>query len=109
MCLIPNLQLLSLLWTFVLSYLWRLFINMLNSSIVSHRTSDLIFFAGIQTHFVRRQSDTEFVARHCEMIPLEFVTRRVATGSFLRRHPGVTEGYRFSPPKLEFFYKVEMC
>jgi len=43
MCLIPNLQLLSLLWTFVLSYLWRLFINMLNSSIVSHRTSDLIF------------------------------------------------------------------
>ena len=62
--------------------------------------------AGIRTHFIRRLSDTEFLARHCEMIPLEFVTRRVATGSFLRRHPGVSEGYRFTPPKLEFFYKV---
>jgi len=61
---------------------------------------------GVRTHFVRRLSETEFVARHCEMIPLEFVTRRVATGSFLRRNPGVSEGYRFNPPKLEFFYKV---
>jgi len=62
--------------------------------------------AGIRTHFIRGLTDTEFLARHCEMIPLEFVTRRVATGSFLRRNPGVSEGYRFNPPKLEFFYKV---
>ena len=60
----------------------------------------------MKTHFLREQGEKEFVARRCHMIPLEFVTRRVATGSFLKRHPHVGEGFRFSPPKLEIFYKV---
>ncbi|OWF52899.1 multifunctional protein ADE2-like [Mizuhopecten yessoensis] len=61
--------------------------------------------AGIKTHFKRRHSDTEFVALECEMVPLEWVTRRVATGSFLKRHVGVKEGFRFCPPKQETFFK----
>lgn len=60
---------------------------------------------GLPTHFEKSVSDTEFVARKCTMIPIEWVARRVATGSFLKRNPGVKEGFRFKELKLETFFK----
>ncbi|XP_076357247.1 PAICS bifunctional enzyme isoform X3 [Tachypleus tridentatus] len=81
-------------------------------AVISTATTCKIFeflnLIGIKTHFVRRHDEKAFVARRCEMIPIEWVTRRIATGSFLKRNVGVPEGYRFFPPKLETFYKDDV-
>ncbi|XP_039288396.1 multifunctional protein ADE2 [Nilaparvata lugens] len=76
---------------------------------ISNRTTCKIFqllsTAGIKTSFVREASENIFIARKCAMVPIEWITRRIATGSFLKRHPGVPEHFRFNPPKQETCFK----
>jgi phosphoribosylaminoimidazole-succinocarboxamide synthase len=76
---------------------------------LSGRTTASIFALlarnGVATHFVAAPAPDMMVVRRCHMLPLEVVTRRVATGSYPRRHPETPEGTRFEPPLVEFFLK----
>ncbi len=59
----------------------------------------------IATHFVQRVDAVTSLVRRCSMLPIEQVQRRLATGSYLKRHPEVTEGTRFDPVLVETFLK----
>ncbi|MEN9937055.1 MAG: hypothetical protein RLZZ387_3634 [Chloroflexota bacterium] len=76
---------------------------------ISGRTTASIFALlernGVATHYVAAPAPDLMVVRRCAMIPLEVVTRRIATGSYLRRHPETAEGQHFEPPLVEFFLK----
>jgi len=66
---------------------------------------ELLDRKGVRTHFVRRESSNSFIAKLCQMIPVEVVERRIATGSFLERNPDVKAGTIFEEVKVEFFHK----
>src|SRR3989440_10148635 len=59
----------------------------------------------IATHFVDQVNDQTLLVKKCTMLPIEQVMRRIATGSYLKRHPEVSEGTRFDPVLVETFYK----
>jgi phosphoribosylaminoimidazole-succinocarboxamide synthase len=59
----------------------------------------------IATHFVEQINDQTLLVKNCTMLPIEQVMRRIATGSYLKRHPEVSEGARFEPVLVETFYK----
>ncbi|XP_032674488.1 multifunctional protein ADE2 [Odontomachus brunneus] len=75
------------------------------STMTTVKVFKLLSEVGLKIAFIKAGAAKSFVAKKCDMIPIEWVTRRVATGSFLRRHPGVPEGYTFNPPLQETFFK----
>jgi phosphoribosylaminoimidazole-succinocarboxamide synthase len=60
---------------------------------------------GVRTHFVDRVDDVTFRARNVEMIPLELVARRCASGSFRDRFPDLSDGAVFEELVFEIFEK----
>jgi phosphoribosylaminoimidazole-succinocarboxamide synthase len=75
------------------------------STITTANVFRLLNDAGVATHFVRMVNDTTLLVRRCAMLPIEHVQRRIATGSYLKRHPEVSEGTRFDPVVIETFLK----
>ncbi|HEY4033484.1 MAG TPA: phosphoribosylaminoimidazolesuccinocarboxamide synthase [Ktedonobacteraceae bacterium] len=75
------------------------------STITTANVFRLLNEAKIATHFIKQVSDTVLLVRHCEMLPIEHVQRRIATGSYLKRYPEVSEGTRFDPVLIETFLK----
>ena len=60
----------------------------------------------IKTAFISQKDNNNFIARECEMLPYECVTRRIAFGSFLKRNPTIESGFIFDDLYSEFFYKL---
>lgn len=60
---------------------------------------------GVATHYIGMLGGNVNLVTRCAMIPLEVVIRRIATGSYLKRHPEIAEGTRFDPTVVELFYK----
>ncbi len=75
---------------------------------LSCRTTSAVFRylaqQGIETHYISTPDAHTMVVRLVEMIPIEWVARRLATGSYVRR-TGTAEGTRFDPLVLELFLK----
>lgn len=66
----------------------------------------LLAAAGIPNHFIEKgRSESEQIVKKSDMIPLEVVGRRIATGSYLKRNPQESEGNRFDELVTEIFYK----
>jgi phosphoribosylaminoimidazole-succinocarboxamide synthase len=59
----------------------------------------------IATHMVEQTDDVTVLIKRCDMLPVEQVMRRVATGSYLKRVPTAKEGDRFDPVLVETFLK----
>ena len=71
-------------------------------------TSNIFLFLhrnGIKSHFIDRVSKESFYAQKCDMIPIEVVVRRVASGSYLKRNPEAEKDTDFKEPVVEFFLK----
>jgi phosphoribosylaminoimidazole-succinocarboxamide synthase len=59
---------------------------------------------GMDSHFIKRISETEQLVKKVTIVPLETVVRNIAAGSFAKRL-GLEEGIKLSRPIVEFYYK----
>ena len=63
---------------------------------------------GIATAFVDQPAAIRLRCHAVDMLPLEFVMRRFAFGSYLKRNPDLQAQHRFEPPLCELFHKASV-
>lgn len=61
---------------------------------------------GLESHFIKKLSDTEQLVKAVTIIPLEVVVRNYAAGSIVKRL-GFDKGVQFKLPLVEFYYKED--
>ena len=59
---------------------------------------------GIETHLIKRINMREQLIKAVEIIPLEFVVRNIAAGTFSKRL-GIPEGTQLTRPIIEYYFK----
>lgn len=74
------------------------------NSLISAKFFLLLEKSGIRTQFIELLEPGWMLAHNLKMIPLEVITRNIATGSLLKRFP-FTEGEEFRPPLIQMDYK----
>jgi len=63
---------------------------------------------GIRTVFSKRLGDISYRADYVPAPPFEVIVKNIATGSTVRKYPGLfPEGHRFDPPVVKFDYRTD--
>jgi len=78
------------------------------STITTCNVFRLLHLSSVPTHFVKQENPNTFRALKCAMIPLEVIVRRLASGSWLKRHPEDFQGKRFDTAIVEFTFKDDL-
>lgn len=74
------------------------------NSIISAKFFQLLEEAGVKTQYIDLPEPGYMLCHKLDMIPLEVITRNLATGSLLRRFP-FQDGQTFHPPIIQMDYK----
>ncbi|GGY04810.1 phosphoribosylaminoimidazolesuccinocarboxamide synthase [Streptomyces djakartensis] len=63
---------------------------------------------GVRTVFRERLDSISYRADYVPAPPFEVIVKNVATGSTVRKYPGLfPEGHRFQPPVVKFDYRID--
>ena len=79
--------------------------GVLNNKISEH-IMKLLESKKVPTHFVKRLNDRQQLIKKCEIIPIEFVVRNIASGSICSRL-GIKDGLKLKKPLMEYYLKED--
>lgn len=70
--------------------------------------SGVLAAAGVPTVFRERLGPTTYLADYRPSVPFEVIVKNRATGSTIRKYPGLfEEGHTFEPPVVKFDYRTD--